>query len=156
MKISIKSCSVTSKNIPCASHDPKIIFICTHNSARSQMAEGLLRNLYGDRFEVYSTGAEPSRVHPYAIRTMKEIGIDIKGHISKDLERFMNMDFDYVITVCDRANETCLVFPRGNKHIHKGFTDPSKFRGKDEEIMTGFRTVRDEIKCWIESEFGAN
>jgi arsenate reductase len=134
----------------------KIIFICTHNSARSQMAEGILRNIYGDKFEVYSAGTEPSRVNPYAIRSMEEIGIDIKGQISKNLDMFSDMDFDYVVTVCYRANETCPVFPRGYRHIHKGFTDPSRFRGKDEEIMTGFRTVRDEIKCWIESEFGAN
>jgi arsenate reductase (thioredoxin) len=134
----------------------RIIFICTHNSARSQMAEGILRNMYGDKFEVYSAGTEPSRVHPYAIRTMEEIGIDIKEHTSKNLERFTDMDFDYVVTVCDRANEACPVFPGGKKHLHKGFTDPSKFRGKDDEIMAGFRAVRDEIKCWIESEFEGN
>ena len=120
------------------------------------MAEGILRNLYGEKFEVYSAGTEPSRVNPYAIRSMEEIGIDIKEQVSKNLDMFSDMDFDYVVTVCDRANETCPVFPRGYRYIHKGFTDPSRFRGKDEEIMTGFRTVRNEIKCWIESEFGAN
>ena len=120
------------------------------------MAEGILRSLYGDKFDVYSAGTEPSRVNPYAIRTMEEIGIDITEHTSKNLDRFADMNFDYVVTVCDQANETCPFFAGGNKHIHRGFTDPTRFRGKDEEILAGFRTIRDEIKCWIQSEFDGN
>jgi arsenate reductase len=134
----------------------KVIFICTHNSARSQMAEGLLRHLYGDRFEAYSAGTQPSRVNPYAIRVMEELGIDKTDHSSKNIDEYEGVRFDSVVTVCDRANEACPVFTGGGRHIHKGFTDPAGFRGKDEEILAGFRTVRDEIKCWIESEFSGN
>ncbi len=119
------------------------------------MAEGLLRNLYGGRFDVYSAGAEPSRVNPYAVRVMKEIGIDISDHSSKSIDAYEGECFDYVVTVCDKANESCPVFPGRGKHIHKGFRDPAAFRGKDEEIMDGFRAVRDEIKDWVVSEFGA-
>jgi arsenate reductase len=117
------------------------------------MAEGLLRNMYGDRFEAHSAGTEPSRVNPYAIRVMDEIGIDITDHESKSLDRYTGTSFDSVVTVCDRANETCPVFPGGRKHIHRSFKDPAGIRGKDDEILAGFRTVRDEIKYWIESEF---
>lgn len=134
----------------------KVLFICTHNSARSQMAEGILRNLYGGRFDVSSAGTEPSRVNPYAVRVMDEIGIDISHYASKNLDMYAGMHFDYVVTVCDRANETCPVFTGGGKKLHKGFPDPAGFGGRDEEIMAGFRTVRDEIKCWIESEFCGN
>ncbi len=117
------------------------------------MAEGLLKSLYGNKFEVVSAGTAPSRVNPHAIRVMEEIGIDISGHSSKNLEIFLGTSFDYVVTVCDNARETCPVFTGGNKYLHKGFRDPSKFRGKDEEILAGFREVRDEIKNWIETEF---
>ncbi|MGH7851206.1 MAG: arsenate reductase ArsC [Thermodesulfobacteriota bacterium] len=134
----------------------KVLFVCTHNSARSQMAEGILRHLYGDRFDVSSAGTEPSRLNPYAVRVMDEIGIDISRYTSKNLDMYAGMHFDYVVTVCDRANESCPVFTGGGKKLHKGFLDPAGFIGKDEEIMAGFRTVRDEIKCWIESEFCGN
>ena len=135
----------------------KVIFICTHNSARSQMAEGILKNLYGDRFEVYSAGTEPSRVNPYAIRAMEEIGVDISGHSSKAIEKFLGKEFDYVITLCGEAGEVCPAFPGGDiNRLHRGFPDPSQFRGKDEEILAGFRTVRDEIRTWLESEFERN
>ncbi len=135
----------------------KVIFICTHNSARSQMAEGILKNLYSDRFEVYSAGTEPSRVNPYAIKAMEEIGIDISGHSSKAIEKFRGKEFDYVITLCGEAGESCPSFPNEwGSRLHRGFPDPSRFRGKDEEILAGFRTVRDEIKTWLESEFEKN
>lgn len=135
----------------------KVIFICTHNSARSQMAEGILKNLYSDRFEVYSAGTEPSRVNPYAIKAMEEIGIDISGHSSKAIEKFRGKEFDYVITLCGAADESCPSFPNEwGSRLHRGFPDPSRFRGKDEEILAGFRTVRDEIKTWLESEFEKN
>ena len=131
----------------------KVLFLCTHNSARSQMAEGILRNLYGDKFEVFSAGTEPSRVNPYAIRTMQEIGIDISENTSKSIEGFQEMNIDYVVTVCDHAKESCPTFPGAKHNIHKGFIDPSKFGGKDEEILLGFIQIRDEIRSWIQKEF---
>jgi len=131
----------------------KVLFLCTHNSARSQMAEGILRNLYGDKFEVFSAGIEPSRVNPHAIEVMQEIGIDISAHSSKSIDKFEGVKIDYVVTVCDHAKESCPTFPGAEYNIHKGFSDPSKFRGKNEEILLGFRQVRDEIKSWIQKEF---
>ncbi len=120
------------------------------------MAEGILRDYCGDKFEVFSAGTAPSRINPYAIRVMEEIGIDISGQSSKNLEKFEGANFDYVVTVCDNARKSCPLFGGGDTHIHKGFRDPSKFRGKYEEIMAGFREVRDEIKNWIETEFECN
>lgn len=132
----------------------KVLFICTHNSARSQMAEGFLNALYGDLYEAYSAGTEPSRVNPYAIRAMAEIGIDISHHRSKHLREFLGMEFDYVITVCDSAKDSCPFFPGGKRYIHQGFEDPSKAQGSEEEIMEKFRRIRDEIRAWVESFFG--
>lgn len=132
----------------------RVLFICTHNSARSQMAEGLLRALYGDEYEAYSAGTEPKGIHPYAIKVMAEIGIDISGQRSKGLEELRGMEFDYVVTVCDRAREACPFFPGGRMVLHKGFEDPSQLRGSEEEILRGFRRVRDEIRDWIEGTFG--
>lgn len=120
------------------------------------MAEGILREFCGEKFDVFSAGIAPSRVNPYAIRVMEEIGIDISEHSSKHLEKFEESDFDYVVTVCDDARETCPVFRGGDRKMHRGFRDPSKFRGKDEEILAGFREVRDEIKEWIQTEFDCN
>ena len=131
----------------------KVLFLCTHNFARSQMAEGILRNLYGDKFEVFSAGTEPSRVNPYAIRAMQEIGIDISENTSKSIEGFQEMNIDYVVTVCDHAKESCPTFPGAKHNIHKGFIDPSKFGGKDKEILLGFIQIRDEIRSWIQKEF---
>jgi arsenate reductase len=132
----------------------RIIFICTHNSARSQMAEGILRTLYGDKFEVFSAGTEPTNVNPFAIEVMKEIGIDISKQRAKSVKEFLGEDFDLVVTVCDHAKESCPFFPGGKRYAHKGFEDPSQFKGNDEEILSGFRKVRDEIKEWIEKAFG--
>lgn len=132
----------------------KVLFICTHNSARSQMAEGLLNALYGDKYEAYSAGTEPSRVNPYAIRAMAEIGIDISHHRSKHLREFLGIEFDYVVTVCDKAKDSCPFFPGGKEYIHQGFEDPSGAQGSEEEIMEKFRCVRDKIREWIESFFG--
>lgn len=134
----------------------RVLFLCTHNSARSQMAEGILRAAHGEKYEVSSAGTEPSRVNPYAIRTMGEIGIDISDHSSKNVEQFLQDNFDYVATVCDDAKEACPTFPGAAKYMHRGFSDPSKFRGKPEEILTGFRKVRDDIRSWIETEFDGN
>ena len=139
-----------------ADNKRKVLFLCTHNSARSQMAEGILRDLYGDRFEVYSAGTEPSRVNPYAIKAMEELGIDISGNKSKSIDCFEGKHMDYVVTVCDNARESCPTFPGAVQTIHRAFTDPSKFRGKDEEILIGFREVRDEIVDWIQEEFMNN
>jgi arsenate reductase len=132
----------------------KVLFICTHNSARSQMAEGLLRTLYGDRYEAYSAGTQPSKVNPYAVKVMAEIGIDISKHRSKGVEEFLGMEFDYVFTVCDRAKNTCPFFPGAKRYVHQSFDDPAEFRGDKEESLTVFRRVRDEIKSWIEITFG--
>lgn len=130
-----------------------VLFICTHNSARSQMAEGLLRSMYGDRYDSFSAGTVKSSVSPYAIRAMTEIGIDISDHRSKSVEEFREKSFDYVVTVCDRAKETCPFFP-GKVHIHQSFEDPAGIGETDEERMEAFRRVRDEIKKWIVDNFG--
>ena len=132
----------------------KVLFICTHNPARSQMAEGILRTLYGDRYEAYSAGTQPTKVNPYAIKVMSEIGIDISNHRSKSAEEFRGKEFDYVVTVCDNAKEACPFFPGGKTYLHKGFKDPSEFKGNENEIVAEFQRVRDEIKRWIEETFG--
>lgn len=131
----------------------KVLFLCTHNSARSQMAEGILRKLYGDRYDVFSAGTEPSIVNPYVIRAMAEIGIDLSTHRSKHLNEFTGKQIDLVVTVCDNAQGNCPYFP-GGKTVHRSFRDPSQFRGTDAEIMFGVREVRDEIQKWIEEYFG--
>ena len=131
----------------------KVLFICTHNSARSQMAEGLLNALYGDRYKAYSAGIEPTKVNPYAVEVMAEIGIDLSRQRSKSIEEFREKNFDYVITLCDHAKEACPFFP-GEKILHKSFEDPSKFKGTEEEILEETRRIRDEIKYWLEITFG--
>ena len=135
------------------SEKKKVLFLCTHNSARSQMAEGILRATHGDIYEVSSAGTEPSRVNPYAVRAMAEIGTDISSHSSKSVDKLLGEKFDYIVTVCNDVKEVCPTFPGAKKYMHKGFTDPSKFRGRDEEILSGFRKVRDDIGDWIEKEF---
>ncbi|HEX7534005.1 MAG TPA: arsenate reductase ArsC [Syntrophales bacterium] len=131
----------------------RVLFVCTHNAARSQMAEGLLRALYGDLYDVASAGTEPGNVSPYAVRVMSEIGIDIGAHHSKSVQEFLGQQFDYVVTVCNNAKEACPYFPGGKKIVHQSFTDPSALMGMEEEIMAGFRQIRDEIRSWIENEF---
>ncbi len=123
----------------------RVLILCTGNSARSQMAEGLLRDIAGDRFEVESAGTIASFVRPQAIAAMAEIGIDISGHRSKCLDEFLNTEFDYVITVCDNANETCPVFPGAAKRIHWSFDDPAEATGSEDQVAAVFRRVRDEI-----------
>ena len=132
----------------------KVLFICTHNSARSQMAEGYMNEKYGDRYEVFSGGTEKGRVHPMAIAVMKEIGIDISGHRSKLIDEFFGKGIETVVTVCDSAQKACPFFPGAKEEIHQGFPDPSTFTGSDEEIRAGFRRVRDEIIQWIDRMFG--
>ncbi len=133
------------------SRKKKVLFICTHNSARSQMAEGFLNHLYGEYYEAYSAGTTPSKVNPYAIKVMEEVGIDISTHYSKRLDDFINKPFDYVITVCDKAKQTCPYFPGGKSLLHKSFEDPAQAKGIEADIISVFRKVRDEIKDWIKS-----
>ena len=132
----------------------KILFICTHNSARSQMAEGYMRAKYGDQYQVFSGGTEKGKVHPMAIAVMKEIGIDISGHRSKLIDDFYESGIDTVVTVCDSAQGVCPFFPGVKEEMHQGFPDPSAFTGSNEEILTGFRSVRDQIIRWIDTTFG--
>jgi arsenate reductase len=124
----------------------QVLILCTHNSARSQMAEGLLRHLAGDRIEVFSAGSEPSRVNPYAINAMQKRGIDITGHTSKHLKEYLVYQFDYVITVCDNAAESCPVFPGKAERIHWSFPDPSAAPGSDQETLAAFIQVRDDLE----------
>ena len=133
----------------------RVLFICTHNSARSHMAEGFLGARYGDRYEAFSAGTKPSQVNPLAISVMAEAGIDISGHRSKGVEKFLGQEFDYVVTVCDHANETCPFFPGGKNRLHRGFKDPSAQQGSIEERLIVFRQVRDEMMDWIEETFGS-
>jgi len=130
----------------------RILFICTHNSARSQMAEGLLRHIAGDRFEVFSAGTEATQVRPLAIKAMAELGIDISGQQSKTLARYLNEPFAMVITVCDTAAETCPIFPGAAQRRHWSFADPSKATGSEAEQLAVYRRVRDEIRARIENE----
>jgi arsenate reductase len=125
----------------------RILILCTHNSARSQMAEGLVRQMVGDRFEVESAGTEKTRVNPLAVAAMKEIGIDISSHTSKTLDRFLDEKWDYVITVCDNANESCPFFPGAAARLHWSFEDPSAARGSDEARLAEFRRIRDQIRA---------
>ncbi len=123
-----------------------VLILCTGNSCRSQMAEGLLRNLAGDRFEAFSAGTQPTQVNPRAIKAMNELGIDISNHRSQSVENFLDQEFDYVITVCDAARETCPVFPNSKESLHWSFEDPAEATGTEEEIMKIFRKVRDQIR----------
>ena len=123
-----------------------VLVLCTHNSARSQMAEGFIRARAGDRFEVESAGSEATRVHPLAVRAMDEVGIDLRGHTSKTLDRFLDEKWDYVITVCDSANERCPLFPGAAARLHWSFDDPSAAAGSEEERLATFRRVRDAIR----------
>jgi arsenate reductase (thioredoxin) len=134
------------------SEKSRVLFLCTHNSARSQMAEGLLRSLAGDRFEAMSVGTEAIRVRPLAIRAMEEVGIDISGQESKTLDRYLGEPFEYVITVCDDANEACPFFPGAVNRLHWSFEDPSRAEGSAEERLAVFRSVRDRIRQRIEED----
>ena len=123
----------------------RVLFLCTHNSARSQIAEGFLRSLADDRFDVASAGTEATRVHPLAIRAMADVGVDISRHTSKMLDALVEQPWDYVITVCDDAHEACPVFPRASNRLHWSFEDPSRASGSDDERLEVFRRVRDQI-----------
>ena len=142
----------------------KVLFLCTHNSARSQMAEGLLRAMYGEEYEAYSAGVVATSVDPSAVKVMKEIGIDISGQHSKTSSEFGDTIFDLAVTVCDRARQACPIcstrlelpssLPKARDLVHKSFEDPAGAVGSEEEQLLAFRRVRDEIKDWIAQVFG--
>lgn len=123
----------------------RVLILCTGNSARSQMAEGLLRSMAGDRFDVFSAGTRPSIVRPEAIAAMRDLGIDITSHRSKSVDEFAGLAFDYVITVCDNARESCPVFPANTKRIHWSFEDPAAVEGEEPVRLAAFRDIRDQI-----------
>ena len=129
----------------------RVLILCTGNSARSQMAEGLLRQAAGERFEVESAGTRPGRVRPEAIAVMKELGIDISGHRSKHVDEFEGQPFDYVLTVCDHARESCPVFFGQAKRLHRDFEDPAALQGTEEERLALFRRVRDRIRDYLKT-----
>lgn len=134
----------------------RVLFLCTHNSARSQMAEGFLRALAGDRFEAASAGTEATRVHPLAIRAMEEVGINLAGHASKTLDRFLGQPWDYVITVCDSARARCPAFPARTARLHWSLDDPAGASGTDAERLEAFRRVREEIRARLEAWLAAH
>jgi len=148
----------------------KVLFLCEHNSARSQMAEGLLRYLYGEKYEVFSAGSNPTKVNPFAIKVMAEIGIDISKQTSKSIEEFRNKEIDLVVSVCrSSAKLMCslcsspivmgrpeiikMTIPGAKHYLHHGFNDPSEVDGNDEEKTMAFRRTRDDIKQWIIDDF---
>jgi len=128
----------------------KVLFLCTGNACRSQMAEGWARHLLGDRLEAHSAGIEPKGLDPRAVRVMAEAGVDISAQRSKPLREVMQIPFDYVVTVCDHAREQCPFFPGGAKMIHAGFEDPAAAQGTEEEVLALFRRVRDALRRFVE------
>ncbi len=142
----------------------KVLFLCTHNSARSQMAEGFLRAMCPDKYEACSAGVEATTVDPRSVRAMAEIGIDISAQRSKAAQEFQDTIFDLAVTVCDRAKQACPIcstqldqpgkYPRAREVIHRSFADPAVAAGSDEAQLKAFRRVRDEIKEWIAQTFG--
>jgi arsenate reductase (thioredoxin) len=131
----------------------KVLFLCTGNSCRSQMAEGWARALKGDVIEPYSAGVEVHGMNPRAVQVMAEAGVDISGHHSKHLDELAGVDFDYVVTVCDRANESCPFFPGDVKRVHVGFDDPpalARDAASEDEALVHYRRVRDEIRAFVE------
>ena len=136
--------------------DPRtsVLFVCTHNSARSQLAEGLLRDRYGDRYEVASAGTVARGVHPLAARALEEAGIDASAHTSKTIDSLGGAAFDVVVTVCDNAREACPYLPARDRNVHHAFADPSAVDGTEAERLDAFRHARDEIAAWIDREFG--
>lgn len=129
----------------------RVLILCTGNSARSQMAEGLLRHDGGERFDVESAGTTPGRVRPEAIAVMRELGIDIAGHRAKHVDEFGGRAFDYVLTVCDQANDACPIFPGHARRLHRNFQDPAAVAGSEEDRLAVFRRVRDEIRAYLKT-----
>ena len=133
-----------------------VLFICVHNSARSQMAEGLFRHYYGEECDVYSAGSEPRGIHHMSVQIMAEIGIDLSKHRSKSLKEFEGQAMDYVVTVCGEGQIACPFFASGKDYIHQAFEDPSECTGTDEEKLERFRVVRDELKKWLDEFYSNN
>ncbi len=131
----------------------RVLILCTGNSCRSQMAEGIAKFLFSNQYEVFSAGTHPSHVNPYAIKVMKEIGIDISHNLSKSLNIFTDQLFDYVMTVCGNADQRCPVFPGPSKRLHWAFEDPVHAAGSEDEILVEFRKVRDTIKRKFEQDW---
>ncbi len=134
----------------------RVLFLCTHNSARSQMAEGLLKHYGGNRYEVFSAGTSPSRVHPMTVEVMAERGIDLTGQRSKSIDEFLGQDFDFIITTCDDAKNRCPVFPGRGEMLHWDVEDPAAAEGTKEEGLKAFRRVRDELEELIRSRLLAD
>jgi arsenate reductase len=130
-----------------------VLIVCTHNSSRSQMAEGLLRARYGDHYEVHSAGIEPGGVNPFAVAVMDEIGIDLSDHTSDPVYAYTDRSLDIVVTVCDDAAESCPYVQAEKQNLHHGFDDPSAVTGTDDEKRAAFRRVRDELADWIDATF---
>jgi arsenate reductase len=131
----------------------RVLFICKNNSARSQMAEGLLKSIYGKNFDVYSAGSNPGSVNPYAVKVLEEVGVNISDNRSKSLKEFEGFEFNYVVTVCVGEGEACPFFHGGKTYLHKSFEDPAAVDGTDHEKTDAFRKIRDEIKEWIKVTF---
>lgn len=132
----------------------RILFLCTHNSCRSQMAEALANHYLGNRCQAFSAGTEATRVNPLAALVLAELAIDTSLLRSKTIDEFAGQAFDHVVTLCGDANEKCPLFFRGVQRIHRGFEDPSRLKGSEEDVLPEFRRVRDEIKDWIINYFG--
>lgn len=130
----------------------ELLFVCTHNSSRSQIAEGLV-NHYSIEYRAYSAGTEKTSVNPYAIAVLSEIGVDITHHQSKQIDEFENKKFDYVITVCDNAKEVCPFFPGAEEYIHMGFPDPNSVKGNEDDKLNAFRDTRSQISEWLSTQF---
>ena len=129
----------------------KILFLCTGNSCRSQMAEGWARQLKGSELEAYSAGVKPQGLHPLAVRVMAEAGVDISGQSSKHVQDLKDIPFDYVVTVCDSARESCPLFPGKTQVVHRSFADPAAAKGSEAEVLAVFRRVRDQIRDFVKS-----
>ncbi len=134
----------------------RLLVLCTGNSARSQMGEGLLRREGGDRYEVFSAGTSPTQVRPEAVAVMRDIGIDISGHRSKSVDEFAGQPFDYVITVCDNARESCPIFPAATQRLHWSLEDPAAVEGTETERLAAFGRIRDELRSRIQSFLSEN
>ncbi|MGZ4904508.1 MAG: arsenate reductase ArsC [Halobacteriota archaeon] len=132
----------------------KLLFLCTHNAARSQMAEGFVNARYRDRYEAYSAGNEPTEVHPCAIEAMTEVGIDISAQRAKSVDEFADASFDYVVTMCADATESCPIFPGGGEYLEHAFPDPVSAKIDERDRCKPFRLVRDQITEWLAATFG--
>jgi arsenate reductase len=139
----------------CCGMKTRVLFICSKNSARSQMAEGFLRSLYGGMYDAFSAGTDPDRLHPMAVRVMQEAGVDISRQRAKHLHEFLDHQFDIVVTICDDSRGACPVFPGAKHTIHHPFEDPAVMGGAQEVRLRNFRRVRDEIRSWIIEQFGS-